>query len=152
MGIRKGHYDVENADDFIRKLSEGLSSQLKPTPLSEEQLKAPLEFIKIMDSFGLQAANSINRDDMTANYLSTWGFSYSLLWLTYLTFAHESSSRYPLKHKGNINTGRLGCDDYTEGLGIVNRIGQIGYATSLTLNEMKNEIENVAYLFAANRS
>ncbi|MBL7125876.1 MAG: hypothetical protein ISS58_01525 [Dehalococcoidales bacterium] len=152
MGIRKGHYDVENADDFIRKLSEGLSSQLKTTPLSEEQLKAPLEFIKIMDSFGLQAANSINRDDMTANYLSTWGFSYSLLWLTYLTFAHESSSRYPLKHKGNINTGRLGCDDYTEGLGIVNRIGQIGYATSLTLNEMKNEIENVAYLFAANRS
>jgi len=153
MGIRKGHYNIENIEEFIKKLSEGLSSQLKTTPLSEEQLKAPMELMKIMDSLGLQADNiDINRADMTINYLSVWGFSYSLLWLTYFTFAHESSSRYPLKHKGNISTGRLGCDDYTEELGIVNRIGQIGYATSITLNEMKNEIESVAYLFSARRS
>ncbi len=153
LGIRKGHYNIENVDEFIEKLSEGLSNQLKTTPLLEQQLKAPIEFIKVMQSLGLQLTNnSINRADMTANYLSVWGFSYSLLWLTYFTFAHESSSRYPLKHKGNINTGRLGCDDYTEELGIVNRIGQVGYATSITLNEMKNEIESVAYLFAVKRS
>lgn len=152
MGVRKGHYNIENADEFLKKLSEGISTQLKTTPLSEEQLKAPMELIKIMNSLGLQVANnSIDRDDMTANYLSVWGFSYSLLWLTYFTFAHESSSRYPLKHKGDIKAGRLGCDDYTEELGIVNRIGQIGYATSLTLNEMKNEIESVAFLFAAEK-
>ncbi|MFC1916945.1 hypothetical protein ACFLX1_02310 [Chloroflexota bacterium] len=47
------------------------------------------------------------------------------------------------------DTGRLGCDDYTEELGIVKRIGQIGYATSLTLNEMKNEIGTIAYFFSA---
>lgn len=152
MGVRKGHYNIDNTDEFIQRLSEELSTQLKTAPLSEEQLKALMELVKIMDRLGLQADNNnINRDDMTANYLSVWGFSYSLLWLTYFTFAHESSSRYPLKHKGNINTGRLGCDDYTEELGIVNRIGQIGYATSLTLNEMKNEIESVAYLFAVKR-
>ncbi len=152
MGVRKGHYNIDNEDEFIKRLSEGLSAQLGTTPLSEEQLKAPMEFLRVMDSLGLEVANgSINKDNMTANYLSVWGFSYSLLWLTYFTFAHESSSRYPLKHKGNVNTGRLGCDDYTEELGIVNRIGQIGYATSLTLNEMKNEFESVAYLFSAKR-
>ena len=152
MGVRKDHYKVENIDEFIKKLSEGLSTQLNAAPLSEEQLKAPMELSKIMANLGIQTANTnIKRDDMTTNYLSVWGFSYSLLWLTYITFAHESSSRYPLKHKGNINTGRLGCDDYTEQLGIVNRIGQIGYATSLTLNELKNEIESVAFIFATEK-
>lgn len=152
IGIGKGQVSVENPEEFIKVLSEGLSKHMGTARLSEEQLKAPLELVKFMDELGIEAAaDTISRNDVTANYLSVWGFSYSLLWLTYITFAHESSSRYPLKHKGDIKSGRLGCDDYTEKLGIVSRLGQIGYATSITLNEMKNEIENVAFLFAVRR-
>jgi hypothetical protein len=75
-------------------------------------------------------------------------FSNALLFLTYFTFAHESTSRYPLKRRGNIKTGKIGCDDYDESLGIVNRIGRIGYVTGLTLNDMKNEIDTIALFFA----
>ena len=151
MGIHKGHGSIKNNDAFIKKLSEEVTSRLNISPLSKEQLQVPEEFVKLMQSFGLEAGNEIDRRDVTMHHLAIWAFSYSLLWLSYITFAHESSSRYPLKHKGNINTGKLGCDDYDAQLGIVNRIGQLGYAASLTLSEVKNEIEEVAYFFAAER-
>lgn len=151
MGIRKGRGNIENTDEFIAELNRELSVRLNINPLSKEQLQAPVEFDKLMESFGVKATNDISRKDMTTNYLAVWAFSNSLLWLSYITFAHESSSRYPVKQKGNVNSGRLGCDDYSEGLGIVNRIGQIGYATSLTLSEIKNEIESVAYLFVTEK-
>lgn len=151
MGIHKGHGNIKNTDAFIKKLSEEVTSRLNINPLSKEQLQVPQEILKLIHSFGLEARNDIDRRDMTMHNLAVWAFSYSLLWLSYITFAHESSSRYPLKHKGNINTGKLGCDDYDAQLGIVNRIGQLGYAASLTLSEVKNEIEEVAYFFAAER-
>ncbi len=45
--------------------------------------------------------------------------------------------------------GKIGCDDYDENLGIVNRIGRMGYVTSLTLNDMKQELEAIAIFFSA---
>ena len=151
MGIHKGHGNIKNTDAFIEKLSEEVTSRLNISPLSKEQLQVPEEVVKLMHSFGLEAENDIDRRDVTMHHLAVWAFSYSLLWLSYITFAHENSSRYPLKHKGNINTCKLGCDDYDAQLGIVNRIGQLGYAASLTLSEIKNEIEEVAYFFAVER-
>ena len=155
MGIYRGHGGIKNTDAFIKKLSEEVTSRLDVSSLSKEQLQVPEEFVKLMRSFGLEAGNEIDersdRRDVTMHHLAIWAFSYSLLWLSYITFAHESSPRYPLKHKGNINTGKLGCDDYDTQLGIVNRIGQLGYAASLTLSEIKNEIEEVAYFFAVER-
>ena len=151
MGIRKGHGNVKNTDAFIKKLSEEITSRLNISPLSKEQLQVPEEFVKLMRSFGLEAGNEIDRRDVIMHHLAVWAFSYSLLWLSYITFAHESSPRYPLKREGNIDTGRLGCDDYDAQLGIVNRIGQLGYAASLTLSEIRNEIEEVAYFFAIER-
>jgi HEPN domain-containing protein len=158
MGIHKGHGNAKNTDAFIKKLSEEVTSRMNIGPLSKEQLRVPEEVVKLMHSFGFEARNDIDRAeddtdrrDVTMHHLAVWAFSYSLLWLSYITFAHESSSRYPLKHKGNIKTGRLGCDDYDAQLGIVNRIGQLGYAASLTLSEIKNEIEEVAYFFAVER-
>lgn len=149
MGIPKGRGSIKNTDAFIKRLGEEVTSRLNIRPLSKEQLQVPEEFVTLIDSFGLEAGNEIDRRDVIMHHLAVWAFSYSLLWLSYITFAHESSPRYPLKHKGNINTGRLGCDDYDAQLGIVDRIGQLGYAASLTLNEMKNEVEEVAYFFAA---
>jgi len=151
MGIHKGHDSIENTDAFIKKLSEEVTSRLNISPLSKEQLQVPEEVVKLTHSFGLEADKDIDRRDVTMHHLAVWAFSYSLLWLSYIIFAHESSSRYPLKHKGNINTGKLGCDNYDAQLGIVNRIGQLGYAASLTLSEIKNEIEEVAYFFAVER-
>jgi hypothetical protein len=139
---------IENPEEFIKTLTERISSKLKVSPLSDEQLKAPLEFINQMSIFGAKTKANIGRKDVTMTHLGVWAFSYALLWLTYITFAHESTSRYPLKRKGNLKTGKIGCDDYDESLGIVNRIGQIGYAVSLTLNEMKIEIESIAHFFA----
>lgn len=152
IGINKGTVDVENPEEFIREITEKITSTLQVKPPSEEQLKVPLELMSKMSSFGATTIDNIGRKDMTTTYLGVWAFSYSLLWLSYITFAHESTSRYPLKRKGNIKTGKIGCDDYEDNLGIVNRIGKIGYATSLTLNEMKNEIESIAHFFAADGS
>jgi len=144
MGIHKGKGVVEDAEEFIKVLSERVTDALKFKPPTEEQLKAPIEFIKHMSNLGFESVDELKRTDMITNYLSVWAFSYALLLLTYLTFTYENTSRYPLKQKGDIKSGKIGCDDYDENLGIVNRIGKIGYATSLTLNEMDNEIENLA--------
>ena len=48
-----------------------------------------------------------------------------------------------------MKRGRIGCDDYDENLGIVNRIAKAGYVTNLMLNDMRNEIDNIALFFAA---
>jgi hypothetical protein len=149
MGVPKDYGTISDASKFLEDFSEKISEILKAEPLSDEQLQAPIDFVNIMSSLGFEVKNSLNKQAMTTNYLGVWAFSYSLIWLSYLTFAHEGTSRYPLKRKGNVRTGRIGCDDYNQSLGIVNRIGQIGYATNLTLSEMKNEIENIAHFFAA---
>lgn len=138
-----------NPEMFAKILSEGISKNLNVKPLDEDQLKFPFEVTKQMNILGLESKDNFpNRKDTITNYLGVWAFSYSLLWLTYLTFSHESTSRYPLKNKGDIKKGRIGCDDYDDNLGIVNRIGRIGYATNLTLNEMKNQINTIGSFFS----
>lgn len=151
IGVKGDHPNVGNLEEFSRAFGTALSRQMN-TAVSEEQLKVPTEFAAVMAGLGVHSGTGpVRRDETTANYLAVWSFSYSLLWLTYITYAHESSSRYPLKRKGDAKAGRLGCDDYTEQLGIVSRLGRLGYAASLTLNELRNEIQGVAYLFAANQ-
>ena len=111
------------------------------------QLKAPIEFVKHMMDAGVETSGELSRKDTTMNYLGVWAFSIALLLLTYITYAHESTSRYPLKQRGDIRKGDIGCDDYDENLGIVNRIGKIGYVTSLTLNDIKDELDSLALFF-----
>lgn len=152
IGVKKGQKFVKNPVEFLQMLSNGLAGRLKLNQPSEKQLKGIIEFVKQMGTLGFPEIESINRKETIMNFLSAWAFSCALLWLTYLTFAHESTARYPLKYKGNIKRGRIGCDDYDNDLGIVNRIGKIGYATSLTLNEMKRELDTIAFFFAFDRS
>ncbi len=97
---------------------------------------------------GFEPVDELKRTDTITDYLGVWAFSNALLFLTYFTFAHESTARYPLKGRGDIKKGKIGCDDYDNSLGIVNRIGKIGYVASLTLNDMKNEIGSLALFFA----
>ncbi len=152
MGIHKGKGEkgeIDGPQAFLKHLSDSISPSLNIRSPSEEQLKVPFEFVKHMIDSGFEPVNELERTDTIINYLGVWAFSNALLFLTYFTFAHESTSRYPLKQRGNIKKGKkIGCDDYNESLGIVNRIGEIGYVTSLTLNDMKNEIDSLAFFFA----
>ena len=150
MGIRKGHGIVDDPEAFVKGLSDELTRDLKVRPPSELQLRVPIEFVKFLSSFGTQATADLRRTEMTANYLGVWAFSTALLFLTYFTFAHESTSRYPQKRRKSekAKTGKIGCDDYDNSLGIVNRLGRIGYATGLTLNDMRQELEAIAFFFA----
>ncbi len=149
LGIHKGQGVIEDPEAFLRDLSDLVTTTLKVRSPSEEQLKAPIEFVKRMIDSGFKPVDELDRSDTIMNYLGVWAFSNALLFLTYFTFAHESTSRYPLKQRGNIKKGKIGCDDYNESLGIVSRIGEIGYVTSLTLNDMKSEIDTFAFFFAA---
>ena len=148
MGIRKDSDIIDNPQEFLKQFADSLTANLKVRPLSEEQLKVPLEFIKRMSDLGFSPTDELKRRDTITNQLGVWAFSNALLFLSYLTFAHEDTTRYPLKRKGNIQAGRIGCDDYDNSIGIVNRIGRIGYAASLTLNDMRKEIDNLALFFA----
>jgi hypothetical protein len=146
--IRKEYGEIDDPLQFLKQLSESIAVSLKIQTPSEEQMKVPLEFAKIMANLGFSPVDGLNRWQMTENYLGAWAFSHALLWLSYLTFGHEESARYPLRQKGDIQAGKTGCDDYDDSLGIVNRIGRIGYVTSLTLNDMKTEIHSLASFFA----
>lgn len=137
---------------FLRNLSNLMTTTLKVRSPSEEQLKAPIEFVKHIISSGFEPVDELKRRDTIMNYLGVWAFSNALLFLTYFTHAHESTSRYSLKQRGNIKKGKIGCDDYDESLGIVNRIRKIGYVTSLTLNDMKDEIDSLVLFFAVEHS
>lgn len=152
LGIRKGRGTVENPEVFTQKLSDSITSDLKLCAPSEAQMKAPVELLKILSNHSVPPTDGLKRTDMIANNLGFWSFSIALYFLTYLTFAHESPSRYPRKpgKADNVKTNELGCEDYDERLGIVNRIGRIGYVTSLTLNDIKEELETIAFFFAAN--
>jgi hypothetical protein len=152
LGIHKGHGVIEDPEAFLKNLSDLITNTLKVKSPSEEQLKVPIEFIKYMNSSGFEPVDELNRTDTIMNYLGVWAFSNALYFLTYLTFAHESTSRYPLKQKGDIEKGDIGCDDYDERIAIVNRIGKLGYVTSLTLNDMKDEIDTLAFFFAVGQN
>lgn len=149
MGIQQGQGVIDDPEAFLRNLTNYvISANPKLRSPSEEQLKVPLEFVKHMTGLGFKPVGELKRQDTITNYLGVLAFSNALLFLTYFTFAHESTSRYPLRRRGNMKTGKIGCDDYDESLGIVNRIGRIGYVTGLTLNDMKNEIDSIALFFA----
>ena len=146
LGFSKGRGRVEDPQAFITAFSDRIVSDLKLKPPSEEQLKAPVEFINILSKQNAQMPDEVERTDMINTYLGLWSFSIALYLLTYITFAHESTARYPRKTRKS-DKKHLGCEDYDESLGIVNRIGRIGYVTSLILNDVKKELEIIAYFF-----
>jgi hypothetical protein len=151
MGIRKDYDMVDNPQEFLKRFADSVTANLRVRPLSEEQLKVPLEFIKLTSDLGFSPADELKRRDTITNYLGVWAFSNALLFLSYLTFAHEDTTRYPLRRKGDIEMGKIGCDDYDDSLGIVTRIARVGYATSLTLNDMRKEIDNLTLFFAVTK-
>jgi hypothetical protein len=68
-----------------------------------------------------------------------------LLFLAAFTFPHESITRYPGPRKKSPEPA--GCEDYSEELGIVNRIGRMGYVTMLAIDGLKPELEAISSFF-----
>jgi len=149
LGIHKNQTIIGDAEEFLRAFSNLVAADLGVRSLSEEQIRAAIEFVQRLTSSSPETMYKLQRRETIMNYLGVWALSTALLFLSYLTFAHESTSRYPLKHRGDMVRGRIGCDDYDEDLGIVNRIGKAGYVTSLMLNDLRNEIDSIALFFAA---
>lgn len=147
MRYGRTHGNIDDPKLFMREFSQGLTTNLKINSLPEGQLEALVEFANQFGNLGIQSMGKLNRRDMIMNYLGIWALAFSLYILTYFTYAHESTSRYPLEKNHGIKAGRIDCDDYDENLGIVNRIGQIGYVTSLTLHDLKTELNNIATIF-----
>jgi hypothetical protein len=137
----------KNIENVFRTLSNGVADMLKLDKPTEEQIQETLRQFESLKEQKPKIKNYIDKNSTSSNYMSVWAFAISLYLLTYLTFAHESTARYPLKNKGDIGKGNIGCDDYDENLGIVNRIARVGYTTSLTLNEMKNELKTIEFIF-----
>lgn len=110
-----------------------------------------VEFVQSLSNIGVLMTADLRRPKMITNCLGAWAFSTALLFLTYFTFAHESTSRYPQERKRSTKAemAKIGCDDYNDSLSIVNRIGRIGYVTALTLNDMRQELKAIAFLFVA---
>jgi hypothetical protein len=148
MGYGKRYVKIEDPKLFMREFSQGLTTNLKINSLPDAQLEALFEFINQFSNSNIKPTGELKRRAITRNYLGVWSLAFSLYLLTYFTYAHESTSRYPLKKNHGIKAGRIGCDDYDKNLGIVNRIGQIGYVTSLTLNDLKIELNSIASVFA----
>ena len=143
--IRKGHGEVDDLEAFARGLSDKIAGDLKGHSPTDIQIKAGIELNKLVGKSGTQREGDLKRQELIEHQLSLWAFSSALLLLTYMTFAHESSSRYPRKPG---TTDKLGCDDYNYSLGIVDRLGRIGYMTGLTLNQMKPQLKEIAFSFA----
>ena len=96
------------------------------------------------------SCSGIKRSSMINAQLGIWSLSIALIFLTYFTFGHEQTSRYPREPASPDKKKmiELGCEDYNTSLGIVNRLGRIAYVTSLTLNDVKKEPESIALFFA----
>jgi len=153
LGLQKGNLDPNaNPIDVLEKFNDSFKTNSTIKPLSDEQIGAVVEgVLEIMSKMSGPRGKPYSipkRKELNVDYLGVWALTQSLYFLTYLTYAHEATSRYPLKKKGDIKRGRIGCDDYHENLGIVNRLGQIGYITGLTINDLKEEINSVALFFS----
>jgi hypothetical protein len=141
---------INSPEDFIDSMLPELQTKLHMPELTDEQRKVLITFYNILSTMqsGIIESQSTEKDVElkrdTDEWLSQWSML-SLILLAAITFPHESTSRYPVP-KGQAE--ELGCGDYDDKLGIVNSLGQLGYVTELTINEIKPQLETIAYFFS----
>jgi hypothetical protein len=156
MKLTEESIRIGNLDSLVEELSSKVTADLRIESLSDagqiNQVELVQSIFNLYDrsQIPVKGRNRRNRIDMITSYLGVWSFSTSLYLLTYMTFAHESTARYPAnpQKKNKLRTKELGCNDYDNNIGIVNRIGPIGYVTELTLNDIRNELKDMAKFFS----
>jgi hypothetical protein len=137
--------------EIVDSALSALQGKLNIPDQSEEQKKPLVAFVDVIKSgdFDLSDVKSgykaitVERD--TGEWLSQWAMI-SLIFLAAMTFPHQNTSRYPMPQS---RASELGCEDYDEKLGIVNKLGKLGYVTELAIAEIKPQLETVAIFFSA---
>ncbi|MBA2084511.1 hypothetical protein DMTZ50_0316 [Dehalococcoides mccartyi] len=154
LGINNYKIRIKDQELFLKALSDLIYKEFNQNPLSDKQIKILLDslsVIEITNSSDNTAKHKnfeiIRKREFTHLFLGVWAII-SLVLLGYITFGHESSSRYPSQKSKGIKTSEVGCNDYNENMGIVRRLSQIGYLTDLLLKELSGYIDTVALLFA----
>jgi hypothetical protein len=137
-------------EEIVDSLLSALQVKLNIPDLSEEQKKPLVTLVEIIKSGDYDLsdvksgdkATKVGRD--TDEWLGQWAMV-SLMFLAAITFPHQNTSRYPMPK--NI-TSELGCEDYNEKLGIVNKLGKLGYVTELAITEIKPQLEAITHFFS----
>lgn len=141
--------DTNTPERFVNSFLGQAGTRMNLPQLSDSQREAMLEMVKALTQ------NGISRDDETKKYvlkrrdfeeqnLGQWSLI-ALLFLAAFTFPHESTTRYPGPCKKCLEPA--GCEDYSEELGIVNRIGRMGYVTMLAIDGLKPELKAISSFF-----
>jgi len=141
--------DLKTPDGFLNSLLIQAGMQMNLPQLTDGQQEAMLEYVKAFSRNGIAHDNDtekyiIDRREFEEQNLGQWALI-ALLFLAAFTFPHEATARYPGPRKKSPKPA--GCEDYHEELGIVNRIGRIGYVTKLAINGLKPELEAISSFF-----
>lgn len=143
--------DTRTSEDLVASFSREAGKQLNFPELSQVQLKAMSKLLDILAHGPLEQEHvagkrfTVTRD--TTGQLGQWSLI-ALIFLAAFTFPHESTSRYPGPRRKKATYAPLGCEDYNQSRGLVNRFGRLGYVTMLVLNELKPELEVVSAFFS----
>lgn len=141
-------FSTATKEDFVSSVLTEAGRTLNLPQLSEYQLKSLASFVETFEPDGLShedmTGKTIIRRDANEQ-LGQWSVI-ALVCLAALSFPHESTSRYPGPDRKQT-LQPAGCEDYDTELGIVGRLGRMGYVTSLAIDELKPQLKAIAAFF-----
>lgn len=141
--------DTNTPERFLNSFLSQAGTRMNLPQLSDSQQEAMLEMIKALSRNGIIHDDDtkkyvIERRDFEEQNLGQWSLI-ALLFLAAFTFPHEATTRYPGPRNKSLEPA--GCEDYNEELGIVNRIGRMGYVTKLAIDGLKPELAAISSFF-----
>ncbi len=148
--VDKQDLNTATGADFTNSLIKAVGGKLNIPQLSEQQTNALTSLINMMAPQGISTENDpqqipIQRRKIENEQLGQWSLI-ALLFLAALTFPHESTARYPGPPKKN-NIQPACCEDYNKDLGIVNRLGRMGYVTRLAISNLKPQLNTISLAY-----
>ncbi len=129
--LEESYFNI--AEKIIKQVSGNDFSKLLKEVLNKERESLVTPSIRI------------KREDLDSVFLPAWAVA-ALSVLSALTFPHESSVRYP--SFGPMSETKLDCERYTEKLGVVAHIREVGYVTKMVLADMESVLEPIALTFS----
>lgn len=141
---------MDSPEAFVDSLLAQMRAKSNMPGLTDEQKQALIAWYRAKSSIQPAVAQSQSAQETievtrpTEEWLGQWAMI-ALYLLAAITFPHHATSRYPLPKSRERG---LGCGDYNEQLGIVNRLGQLGRVTELALHDIRPQLEIVATFFS----
>jgi hypothetical protein len=133
--------------EFVDSLLTQIQEKTSLPKLTEVQKEAIYSYVNMMAPEGLGGLSIpdkavVERRVIEDQQLGNWSLI-TLYILATFTFPHESTSRYP-KPRTKKSSLPNGCEDYTNELGIVDKLGKIGHITGLVLSDLKYELITIS--------